>query len=441
MTFTRHLTQIKSNILANSYSSIYFAESSIINSLMNKFLKWGLSIIGILVLCSLLTIALLNILLEHYDYSLVSKKAGEPFYPEKSFLPTLPPLPPVDDRPIKNIILIIGDGMGINQIELARYRYYGITGRLNMERMPFLALVETKPISADLITDSAAGATALATGHKTRNKMIGMSSDSVARPSLLEALQQIGWKTGLITSSGITDATPASFAAHVPHRDLQHEIAIQMADHKVNFLAGATGGFEGVYPNQKYSIAKYAESLGYEVVKSKSALAAANDSLVLAFFDNIQQDPMYKDKAPQRDITLAEITSEALQRLDGSNGFLLMVEEEGTDTGGHINDINFLTEHLKQLDDAVKVALDFAIANGETLVIVTADHETGGLTFPKGNMRSSIDIHWSTAGHTGAPVPLYAYGPHASKFSGKLKNTDLVKIIGKLLDLKEFNQE
>ena len=173
--------------------------------------------------------------IESQGFRFVSEKAGAPFPITEELGQTPLQFPMVKDTTLQNVIILIGDGMGINQVELTRYRYKGINGRLEMERLPIFGLVETKPADDELITDSAAGATALATGKKTRNGMVGMTPDSVVAPTILEALQKRGWSTGLITTSAITDATPASFATHVPDRGMQHEIAIQMAAKKSTF--------------------------------------------------------------------------------------------------------------------------------------------------------------------------------------------------------------
>lgn len=406
---------------------------------MNKYLKISLRILGVLGLGVAFGLLFVYLLLEMQGFGLVKEKYGDKLMPEEQLEASGVPLPLVADTTVKNVILFIGDGMGINQVELTRYRYYGPTGKLNMERAPVVGLVQTKPAGDSLITDSAAGATAIATGYKTDNKMIAMTPDSVVRLTILEALQKRDWMTGLVTTSAITDASPASFTSHVPARDMMIEIAAQMLDHRVNFMAGATGGFEGIYPLQKKSVEKMATQVGYDVVRKKEQLATANDTLVLALFENLATD-MRAEKVEflENEPTLFELTNAAITRLDKRDGFFLMVEQEGTDNGGHINDADYLTAHLKQMDDAIAAALAFAEQDGQTLVIITADHETGGLTFSQGNMRDGVSINWSTTGHTGQPVPLFAYGPHAGKFGGKIDNTDIPKILGEILGLKEF---
>ncbi len=404
---------------------------------MPKPLKILLKILGFLLLSVITGAIIVYFFIESQGFRFVSEKAGAPFPITEEVGQTPSPYPVVEDTTIQNVIILIGDGMGINQVELTRYRYKGINGRLEMERLPFFGLVETKPADDELITDSAAGATALATGKKTRNGMVGMTPDSVVAPTILEALQKRGWSTGLITTSAITDATPASFATHVPDRGMQHEIAMQMAAKKINFLAGGRAGFEGIYPTQKMAIDKYAQkNLGYTVIKDRRDFAELNDSLNMVLFDNVPDDVTSKRSEAMADLSV--LTQLAIDKLSQKGPFFLMVEQEGTDTGGHVNDADYLTESLKELDDAVAVALKFAEQNQQTIVLVTADHETGGLTFNEGARGKAVQLNWATTRHTGQPVPLYAYGPYAHYFSGKMDNTDVPKRLGRALGLIEF---
>lgn len=407
---------------------------------MNKYFKILLKTLGVLMLGVAFGILFIYLLLEVQGFGLVKETSGNRLMPESALASSGESLPLVADTTVKNVILFIGDGMGVNQVELTRYRYYGPQGRLHMERAPVVGLVQTKPAGDNLITDSAAGATAMSTGFKTDNKMIAMTTDSVVRLTLLEAVQKRNWMTGLVTTSSITDATPAAFGVHVPARDMMIEIAVQLLDHRINFMAGATGGFEGIYPLQKKSVEKMAAQAGYDVVRDKSKLATANDTLVLALFDQLTADVTANQVAfAPSEPTLKELTLAAIGRLNKGEGFFLMVEQEGTDNGGHVNDADYLTAHLKELDDAVAAALAFAAEDGQTLVIITADHETGGLTFTnESSMKDGMTVHWSTTGHTGEPVPLFAFGPYAHNFGRKIDNTDIPKIIGSIIGLQEF---
>lgn len=353
-------------------------------------------------------------------------------------------LPLVEDKPIKNIILLIGDGMGLSQITATRYRYLGPQGSLYMERMPVTGLINTFAAHQSFITDSGAGATALSTGYKTEIGMIGVTPDGQTRQTILEALQEKGFATGLITTSDITDATPGAFASHVPSRKMKDEIVKDLIDSQINLLVSGGETYHGreLEGEEKTSVIKYAQNRGYSVVHEKQQFLNEDALHLLALFEGMASDKFsdtiaFNEQAP----TLSECTDKAIALLQNNNGFFLMVEEEGIDSGSHINRIDFVTSHLKNFDDAVAVALDFALQDKETLVLVLADHETGGLTLVKDNSdEHQIGVRWSTDGHTGQPVPLFAFGPHATAFTGILDNTDVPKIIAELMDIQGFPQ-
>ena len=355
-------------------------------------------------------------------------------------------LPIESDNTIQNIILFIGDGMGLNQITATRYRYYGPEGRLNIERMPVTGVVSTFAANGALITDSGAGGTALATGYKTDIGMVGMTPSGESRMSILEALQSKSWATGLVTTSDISDATPGAFASHVASRKKKLEIVKQLIEHKVNLLVSGGETFHGqeLEGDERVSVIEYAQRNGYSVVNDKQEFFGSGDSLLLGLFEGMASDKLgnpivFNEKAP----TLEESTQKAISLLSRQEDhFFLMVEEEGVDSGSHINRIDYMTRHLKNLDDAVAVALDFAERDQHTLVLVMADHETGGLTLVNDNSdEDEIGVRWSTDGHTGQPIPLFAYGHHAMAFTGVWDNTDIARVIAQLLKLKDFPEE
>ncbi len=358
----------------------------------------------------------------------------------------------VADRPVKNVILLIGDGMGLSHVAATRIHYAGPDGRLQMERMPVTGLMTTHAIG-DLITDSAASATALSTGVKTRNGRIGVDSSGVAHPTIMEVARDAGYATGLVTSTELTDATPAAFAAHVPRRKQQSEIALQMLRAKINVLLGQGAHFrprQDSRSKRKDAIdpIALARELGYTVVDSKTALAEVDAGYVLGIFHGILADRMAPEIQPRPDTpTLPELTQKAIDLLkENERGFFLLIEEEGSDKGSHVNRVDYFLHYLKQFDEAVGVALDFARREGQTLVIVTADHETGGMNLVEGGYRNrseaftrkKVELTWDSDGHTGQPVPLFAYGPHAIRFTGVWDNTDIPKILAELLGLERF---
>jgi alkaline phosphatase len=339
--------------------------------------------------------------------------------------------PFVPDGPVRNVILFIGDGMGHSQVAAARIHRHGADGRLAMERMPVTGLVNTHSFD-HLITDSGASATAFATGVKTHNQMIGLAPDSSALTSILHIARAAGLTTGVVTTTFLADATPAAFVARVPNRYMHDEIASQMAVSGTDMLIGAEGGhFLPRHRSDGRDLAAEARRRGYRVVHT---LEEATTLPVLALFDERQM------RGHRPAIPLAALTARALDLAATRDaGFFLMIEQEHADTDGHDNDFSGVVDALLQLDDAVALALDFALRDGQTLVLVTADHETGGLGITGGErIRNRMDARFSTFRHTGAPVPLFAFGPNAVSFTGVLDNTHIPVLLARYLGLDGF---
>lgn len=354
-------------------------------------------------------------------------------------------LPLLSDQQIRNIILFIGDGMGLSHITAARINSLGPDGRFHLDHMPVTGLVTTHAID-NLITDSAAAGTALATGVKTTNGSIGVDSSGASHPTILEAARDSGLSTGLVTTTYITDATPATFAAHVRSRAMKDEIALQLLNARVNVLFGEGDHF---YPQADARSARKdnenplirAKELGYMIVENKAALDSTNANFLLGLFPDLTTDRMKPDlQSPAQTPSLAELTAKALEVLNrNEKGFFLMVEGEGVDMGSHANREDYFIHHLNRLDEAIKVGLDFAARDERTLVLVTADHETGGLNVIGGVKRKKkVKLSWATDRHTGQPVPLFAFGPHALRFTGLKDNTEIPKIMAELLRLEAF---
>jgi alkaline phosphatase len=346
-----------------------------------------------------------------------------------------------DTAKVKNVILLIGDGMGLPQVNAVRLQVLGRSGRLTIEQMPVTGIITTD--AADyIITDSAAGATAFATGHKTNNRMVSVLPDSTAVKTILEAFQEAGMKTGLVATSGLTHATPACFAAHVDLRHKYAEIAEQMiATAPQVMFAGGREYFipqtaEGSKREDDVDLLKKADEAGYQVITEKAELTGLNakDKALGLFRLGALEN---KDPEP----SLSELTHKAIELLAfEGNGFFLMVEGSQIDWAGHANDFDYLQREMMSFDDAVKTALEFAQKDGETLVIVTADHETGGIHIT-GGKENEVEVSFISTHHTGTPVPVYAYGPGAMTFTGFYDNTDLVKKIDDLVGLEGFPQE
>ncbi len=325
-----------------------------------------------------------------------------------------------EEKP-RNIILLIGDGMGVSQLTAG----YLEEGGLSEERMPVGGLVRTFP-QGGLVTDSAASGTAIATGHKTRNGRISTSADGDTLRTVFEYAEDAGMSTGLVVTCSITHATPAVFAAHVPSRRMETEIARQIAFGGVDVLIG--GGWSFFVPRGEEGSGRE-DDMDLEavlekrmpVVRSLPELDAVEGSAAAALLAPRECPP-----ARARDWSLAEMTSAAIDILArAEGGFILMVEGSQIDWAGHEGDYDWLTGELEDFDGAVGAALDFAAKDGGTLVIVTADHETGGLALleDSGGSAGSIKPSFATNHHTMAMVPLFALGPGSSAFGGIHDNT------------------
>lgn len=347
------------------------------------------------------------------------------------------PSPP--DAQIRNIIFFIGDGMGISQITSGRLKALGPNGRLNIERMPVSGFLVTHAAD-DLITDSAAAATALASGFKTNNGMIGMLPDNTAVVTILEAHQEKGFSTGLVATSSITHATPACFAAHVPARKMEPEIAVQLVKSGTDVMLGGGRAF---FIPQKDPLSKRSDDLnlldragqnGYRVVHNREELQKISAGRVLGLFSD--EEMRYQPHEP----TLAEMTTKAIELLRANpKGFFLMVEGSQIDWGGHDNELDYVVRELLAFDEAVKVGLEFAREDRHTLVVVTADHETGGLSIKGGSIDGKeLDVGWASTHHTGQPVPIFAYGPQSLRFTGVHDNTRVPIIFAELSGVEPF---
>ena len=342
-----------------------------------------------------------------------------------------------------NIILIIGDGMGPGQVTLARLVVQAEGKSLAMDSMKTGAMVQTRSASS-IITDSAAAGTALATGWKTNNGMVSVLPDETAVLTILEVAQKLGKSTGLVTTSAITDATPAVFASHVGRRGGQPEIAQQLLEHGVNALLGGGRAYfvpesqAGSRRKDAIDLLGQAKEKGYTIVETRDDLVRSNSGRILGLF----QMADLTTEAPEPE--LSALADKAIRMLsENRKGFFLMVEGGQIDTKAHVNDVAGVIKQMREFDAAVGVALTFARRQGKTLVIVTADHETGGLILlrPAKGSRESWSVSWTTKGHSGTSVPLLAEGPGASDFGGVLDNTDVPKIMAKLWKVRDFPQK
>ena len=323
---------------------------------------------------------------------------------------------------IRNVIFMISDGMGLPDVCAAMT----VSDKpLNIERCNITGLQKT--FSADnYITDSGAAGTALATGAKTKNGAIGMDSQGNRLKSILEIAEEQGLATGLVSTSSITHATPASFIAHQSSRGSYEDIAMDFLKTDIDVFIG--GGFDHFAKRKdKLNLIDSLKFRGYEVDTSLSMILKSK-AIKLAGLTAPVHNP-YRLKG--RGDMLPESSGKAIEILSkNKKGFFLMIEGSQIDWAGHANYADTLIDETLDFDKAVGVALDFAKADGHTLVVITADHETGGVTIIDGDIQShKVKLNFSTKGHTAVMVPVYAFGPGADKFIGIYDNTDIFQKI------------
>ncbi|WP_397386336.1 alkaline phosphatase [Paenibacillus sp. RRE4] len=412
-----------------------------------------------------------------------------------------------EKKPIKNIIFLIGDGMGTSYTSAYRYMKDNPKTKV-MEKTvfdPYLVGAQMTYPDDDKqnVTDSASAATAMSSGVKTYNAAIAVDTNQKNVKTVLEQAKQIGKSTGLVATSEITHATPAAFGAHDISRKNMDAIANDYYDelingkHKVDVLLG---GGKTNFIRKDRDLTKEFQKAGYSYVTDRTSLLANKNKQVLGLFADGGLDK-FIDRTSATP-SLAEMTNSAIDRLKtNKQGFFLMVEGSQIDWAGHDNDIVGAMSEMEDFAKAFKAAIDFAKKDGQTLVVATADHSTGGLTLGKDGeynffvdpikaalrtpdfmaaqiaKGASVDetlkkylkleltaeeiqsvkeaapsadvtkidnaieaiidnrsfTGWTTGGHTGEDVPVYAYGPGSQRFSGLIDNTDNAKVIFDIL--------
>ena len=337
---------------------------------------------------------------------------------------------PAGTPPVRNVILVVGDGLGFNQLTAARAELVGPNGRLFLETLPVATWVTTHSVD-NLYTDSAASATALATGFKTVKGMLSQTPEGSPLRTLAESALAGGGRVGLVTSTLILDATPAAFLSHVANRSQWEDIAAQMAASGAELLVSE--GYEPKNEERRERMAQILatfEAAGYRHITSWEALqataAAGPGERTLAL---LPPESIARGRSP----SLAQLTELALRRLGSDeSGFFLLVEDEESDTASHYNELARVVAAVADLDEVVRTAVEFARVDGETLVLVTADHETGGFLVYEGPEGGTMRYRYSSEHHTNGPVPLLAFGPGAERFSGVLDNTDVPRLVSAL---------
>ncbi|MGB0432000.1 MAG: alkaline phosphatase [Bacteroidia bacterium] len=333
---------------------------------------------------------------------------------------------------LPNIILVIGDGTGLSQISSLWYQEEDYDP--NYGRFEYVGLSKTNS-SSDKITDSGAGATAFAIGLKSYNNSIGVGPDSLARPNLVEILSEKGYNTGVISTSSITHATPASFYAHVKNRKMAFEIADALSNSEIDFFAGGGTKFFNKRTDDRNLIEEMIKK-GFSIDTTSIETELNGDKMgYLLAADGM---PRMLDG---RGNFLNTATTKAIDFFSASDKpFFLMVEGSQVDWGGHANDMEYIVTELKDLDQTIGTILDFCEKDEETLVVALADHETGGFALTPKEIKSfggrserdynSIVQGFTTGGHTAAHIPVFSAGFGAKNFTGIYENN---KVFDKLL--------
>lgn len=378
------------------------------------------------------------------------------------------------NQQLKNVVFFIGDGMGIASVTGGRIWAHGANGSLNIEKMPFSGFVKTFS-SSDFVTDSAASATALASGVKTYNGAIGLTDPMLdptgkSRPleTLVDLAKRMGKSVGVISTAGVTHATPASFYAHVPSREQEEDIAKQVLNSKLDLLMG--GGRDAFLPvrKDKRNLVEELQAIGWKYTQTLEDLLAlkphAQDRVLGLFAGGHMAYDLDRKKANLSEPTLTQLVNFAVKHLSQNPaGYFLMVEGGRIDHAAHDNDAKNIFGDMHAFDLAIGSVLQERAE--DTLVLVTADHETGGLALSGyksledskaegllGKVTSFLDddrylvsfasgpgakrakndgslypslYYQAAAAHTAVDVPILASGPGAELFSGFMSNEDI----------------
>ena len=331
-------------------------------------------------------------------------------------------MPPVDNE-VRNVIIMIGDGMGLEQVSCAWVVNHG---KLNFDSFPYVGLSRTW-CTDRLITDSGAGGTALAAGRKTAESHVGTAADNSDLASVLVKAQQLGKKTGVAVTCHLADATPCDFCCHNEYRYNQDDLIADYVDCGVDYISG--GGLDWFTVNRKdgRDITKEMAAAGYTVALTEDELMKAELPVIgILAPDNL---PVAMERGDLYRHTVAR-GLDILSRESGDNGFVMMLEGSCIDDWLHGNDIGKAMEELLDFDRTIGDVLKWAEADGHTLVVVTADHATGCLTLQDGDLeKGEIGVYFASESHNGIAVPVYAWGPGSDKFSGIRENAEWGQLI------------
>ena len=329
-------------------------------------------------------------------------------------------------KKVKNVILMIGDGMSLMHVYTA---WSANRGKLWLENAQATGLSKTWAVKK-LVTDSGSGGTSLATGVKTVYHAVGVDPEGKPLTSLVDVAKELGKDAGMAVTCRLWDATPCDFCCHNIDRDKEEELVGDYPTSGVDFVFG--GGAQK-FTNRKdgRDIFKELQKKGYHVSRTLDDFFAYDKN------SRIFAVPYDKDTPlpDERGDLLARASLKGISLMNqNKNGFFMMIEGSQLDDYGHFNQLDLLMKETLDFDQTVGEVMKWAAKDGETLVVVTADHETGGLTLVNGNKdEGRVECCFSTKDHSGAMVPVYAFGPGAENFTGIFENTDVFKKIKKLM--------
>ena len=343
------------------------------------------------------------------------------------------------EKKAKNVIVLIGDGMGINQITAYKIAKGGPNYSSAFDQFPFTGLVKVHSFD-NLITDSAASATAFSSGIKTKNRYLGVDSNGDDVELITEILLQKGFITGLVATSEITHATPAGFTIHNISRYNTDEIAKSMYESKNHILMG--GGKDFFMPESKGGQREDEINLLDMInndgiyLDSKEALMSFDGGASKRIFGLFAKEGLIRSEDEPSLLDMFKFTLDQSNKMvdqNGCSGFFIMAEGSQIDWAGHENDFDYQYKEMDEFHDVVGHALEFVQSRDDTLLIVLSDHETGGLLIEMDELRrkpsSSMLVSWNTAleegTHTGTMIPAFSYGPGAINFTGVIDNTDV----------------
>lgn len=341
---------------------------------------------------------------------------------------------------VKNVILMVGDGMGLAQVTaLMLAENYG---PVNMERATAGGFVKTYSAN-NRVTDSAASGTTYASGEKTNNGYLSVRPDGSPMTTILEKAEKAGLATGLVVTTNIQHATPGAFYAHNPDRNDYDGISLELVASGVDVAIGGGAKYMTGRKDGRDLVAEL-KAKGYTMSDNLAGLAGVTGGNAMAIYEGAGLPLVAHGRDPEY---LSQATAKALEILTANTagtaakGFFLLIEGSYIDSAGHSNSAETLIGEMRDFDRSVGVAFDYADTHPGTVVIVLADHETGGLTIPAGKENfllpdSGVDFKWSTGGHTGTMIPVFAYGAHADTFAGVMNNVEVNHRMVKLLGLE-----